>query len=462
MYISSEPTDDFARPAEEWSYEKGGVIGSFNKEPIAVYTAKASKGDLFNLIGSIDVSVLTGDATDNALNDDDFAQITGYAEDDYILYTYAKDEIQTVAKAELLTGEVTAYSVAADKAFGDASGSVSIEGTKYDYAKFAEVDSENGCATTYTVGMDASVVFVDATNGSVKNSTSNFLYLLRKDSTSVDKSDNETVYTWIVLLDGKVETIQTKQSWTKNTLYENYSAPAGRAVGDDVTSFTADSYYTVTINGTEYADVLCETDHILVVAYTVKAADLEGNAPKIIVESIVEGEEPNEDPACTHENLTKTDAVDPTCTEDGNIDCWTCDDCGKMFSDAAAETEIQSGEEVVNATGHDETLTHHEAQDPDCTNDGTIEYWTCESCGTNFDAAIGGNEIASEDDLIDPATGHTQTFTFDANSTPHTHSAAACFVCNDAGTAVTSEACADGDSDGNCDKCGEAVEATAG
>ena len=493
LYISNDnDRDDFGRPAEEWSYEKGGVIGSFNKEPIKTYTAKASKGDLFNLIGSsnvnklsatgddgknkldvyvdgenrtfndvavsqnpdsyfvrnssdggysgkgvltevyqdennnvtlvyintyvmqatndyssskgsVDVTVLTGEATDNALNVDDFAQIVDYAEDDYILYTYANDDIQTVAKADLQAGEVTAYSVGlkdgAERPTGDASGSVTIEGTKYDYAKWAETDSEHGCAVTYTVGVDASivldkygyaiyvddasmsvgnyvfiaaiandtnlstkvvaeayftdgrdetitvkniyesngttpitnqedgardeaaagwysysrnskgeytltkaetsskfgadgkfnidqnkvsvggkvtgnsstlfivkdkndninlytgianvpditgafaaksfyvkdgdnagkpasVVFVDASEGSVKNSTDSLLFLLKKDSTSVDKSDNEDVHTWIVLLEGKVETIQTKQDWTKNTLYENYSIDA--------------------------------------------------------------------------------------------------------------------------------------------------------------------------------------------------------------------------------------------
>jgi hypothetical protein len=480
LYISNdEDRDDFGRPAEEWSYEKGGVIGSFNKEPIKTYTAKASKGDLFNLIGSsnvsklttsgeknvlsvyvdgdgvstpdkddyfvrnssdggnsgkgvltevyqdednnvtlvyintyvmqatddyssskgsVDVTVLTGEATDNALNVDDFAQIVDYAEDDYILYTYADGDIQTVAKADLQAGEVTAYSNATDKEFGEASGSVTLDGTKYDYAKWAEVDADNGCAVTYTVGVNASivldkygyaiyvddasmsvgnyvyvaaiaeetnlstkvvaeayftdgrdetitvkeitgadgadlsdaiesgnrlesdavkgwysysrnskgeytlekatttrklsatsieqnkvniagavsgnsstlfivkdkndnitlytgianvpditgiimdnswylrdgdkagkpasVVFVDATEGSVKNSTDSLLFLLKKDSTSVDKSDNEEVYTWIVLLEGKVETIQTKQDWTKNTLFENYSIDA--------------------------------------------------------------------------------------------------------------------------------------------------------------------------------------------------------------------------------------------
>ncbi len=37
---NNNDTDDFNRPADEWSYENGGVIGSFNDEPIAVFTPR--------------------------------------------------------------------------------------------------------------------------------------------------------------------------------------------------------------------------------------------------------------------------------------------------------------------------------------------------------------------------------------------------------------------------------------
>ncbi len=60
-------------------------------------------------------------------------------------------------KAEVLTGEVTAYSTAT-KTYGDAGGNVTIDGTKHDYAKFAEVDGDNGCATEFSVGNNAAIV----------------------------------------------------------------------------------------------------------------------------------------------------------------------------------------------------------------------------------------------------------------------------------------------------------------
>gem|GEM_PF-3497314 len=50
--------------------------------------------------------------------------------------------------------------------------------------------------------------------------------------------------------------------------------------------------------------------------------------------------------------LTPHAAKEPTCTEAGNIAYWTCDDCGKFFSDADAQTEITEAQTVVAALGH--------------------------------------------------------------------------------------------------------------
>ncbi len=50
-------------------------------------------------------------------------------------------------------------------------------------------------------------------------------------------------------------------------------------------------------------------------------------------------------------DLTKVDAVPHTCTEDGNIEYYICENCGKMFSDAEATTEVT---DIVDpSTGHD-------------------------------------------------------------------------------------------------------------
>jgi len=68
--------------------------------------------------------------------------------------------------------------------------------------------------------------------------------------------------------------------------------------------------------------------------------------------------------ACKEEHthtLTKVDAVQETCTTDGNTEYYKCD-CGKYFSDNEAKTEIQKDSWVVDATGHSfaSTWTYNE------------------------------------------------------------------------------------------------------
>ena len=70
-------------------------------------------------------------------------------------------------------------------------------------------------------------------------------------------------------------------------------------------------------------------------------------------------------PATGHD-LTKTEAKEPTCTEDGNIEYWYCENCKKYFSDANATEEIT--DVVIPATGHhyvNGTCTECGQRDPD-------------------------------------------------------------------------------------------------
>ena len=40
--------------------------------------------------------------------------------------------------------------------------------------------------------------------------------------------------------------------------------------------------------------------------------------------------------ACVHE-LEKHDEIEATCSEEGNVQYWTCSKCGKFFTDAEAK-----------------------------------------------------------------------------------------------------------------------------
>ena len=58
-------------------------------------------------------------------------------------------------------------------------------------------------------------------------------------------------------------------------------------------------------------------------------------------------------PALGHtHSLTKVEAKAPTCTEDGNIEYYTCSGCSKLFADATGNVEITADKTVDKATGH--------------------------------------------------------------------------------------------------------------
>ena len=107
-------------------------------------------------------------------------------------------------------------------------------------------------------------------------------------------------------------------------------------------------------------------------------------------------------------SLSKTDAKEATCTEDGNIEYWTCSVCHKLFSDENGTNETTLEAVMIKATGH--TLTKTEAKNPTCTEDGNTAYWTCSVCHKLFSDENGTNETTLEAVMI-KATGHTLTKT---------------------------------------------------
>ncbi len=81
--------------------------------------------------------------------------------------------------------------------------------------------------------------------------------------------------------------------------------------------------------------------------------------------------------------ITEHQAAAATCTENGNTEYYYCSDCGKYFSDEEGTTEISLSDTVIVATGHiwDEGEVTTAAT---CTENGNIEYYTCSACGKYF------------------------------------------------------------------------------
>lgn len=92
---------------------------------------------------------------------------------------------------------------------------------------------------------------------------------------------------------------------------------------------------------------------------------------------------------------------------------------------------------ITPALGHTHSLTKVEAKAPTCTEDGNIEYYTCSGCSKLFADATGNVEITA-DKTVDKATGHTYEWVIDkeATATEKGSKHEECKVCHDKKAAV--------------------------
>ena len=156
-------------------------------------------------------------------------------------------------------------------------------------------------------------------------------------------------------------------------------------------------------------------------------------------------------------SLVKTDRQEETCTEDGNIEYYTCSVCNKLFADEEATTEITLEDTVIPAS---HSLVKIDRNEATCTEDGNIEYYTCSVCDKLFADEKATTEITLDDTVI-TAKGHS----YDSVVTPPTCTEAGytthtCANCGD--SYVDSEVPATGHSykDGRCVNCGSDDPAT--
>ena len=137
-------------------------------------------------------------------------------------------------------------------------------------------------------------------------------------------------------------------------------------------------------------------------------------------------------------NVTKTEAVEATCTEDGNIAYWTCSNCGKLYSDEACTIEITLADTVAGKSGHNVTKT--EAVEATCTEDGNIAYWTCSNCGKLYSDEACTIEITLADTVVGKS-GHNVTKTEAVAATCIKDGNIAYWTCSNCGKLYSDEEC---------------------
>ena len=73
------------------------------------------------------------------------------------------------------------------------------------------------------------------------------------------------------------------------------------------------------------------------------------------------------------------EAKTPTCTENGNVEYWTCADCEQVWADAAL-TQLTNIKNVQIAPSCSYNAEYHKAVDAGCHFIGNTEYWYCANC----------------------------------------------------------------------------------
>ncbi|MBQ8266994.1 MAG: hypothetical protein IJZ21_01240 [Clostridia bacterium] len=104
------------------------------------------------------------------------------------------------------------------------------------------------------------------------------------------------------------------------------------------------------------------------------------------------------------ENMTKVDSKDATCTEDGVIEHYICEECeelGYLYGDEIGSTIVV--ETVIAATGH--TLEKVDAVAATTEKEGNIAHYKCADCGTLFADENGEKELSAKDVITTKLAG---------------------------------------------------------
>lgn len=108
-------------------------------------------------------------------------------------------------------------------------------------------------------------------------------------------------------------------------------------------------------------------------------------------------------PATVHLNIKPVAGYDATCGKEGLKPHYTCT-CGALFEDEDATVPTTLAKLTIPKTAH-QNVNHIKAAAPTCTAKGNVEYWSCSDCGKLYLDAAMTKETTANDVLI-KAVGH--------------------------------------------------------
>jgi len=205
---------------EVYINDDGGKVGGATYDTIVtvvvknVYVMQAT--DDYNTrteklaVDPLFAAAFTGNSVDDKKVADGVS-FDSFKEDDYILYTYADSKIQSMEKAETLTGKVTGYT---------SGKNVTIDGTKYSYnITVDKADNKNGKAVTYKTNEEATVV-LDALGyiiyvDEAQAANDKVFFVVKVDAGAFDTRAQ------VVTVDGKKQIITVDEDDSDKTINEN-------------------------------------------------------------------------------------------------------------------------------------------------------------------------------------------------------------------------------------------------
>ena len=141
-----------------------------------------------------------------------------------------------------------------------------------------------------------------------------------------------------------------------------------------------------------------------------------------------------------HTAVTAVAEKPATCTAEGNIAYWHCEDCGKYFSDAACTEEITQADTVLAVAPHS-AVTAVAEKPATCTAEGNIAYWYCADCGKYFRDAACTEEITQADTVLAVAPHSAVTAVAEKPATCTEKGNIAYWHCADCGKYFSDAAC---------------------
>ena len=115
-----------------------------------------------------------------------------------------------------------------------------------------------------------------------------------------------------------------------------------------------------------------------------------------------------------HKNAKFNSAVTATCTTAGSLAHYSCPDCGGFFEDEACTQPLDSVSIPADSDSHANVVDNSSlAKLPTCTEDGMLAHWACNDCHLAFADAALTQPLSS---VVIPATDHAwpDTWTYDA------------------------------------------------